>query len=73
MDKPKRYIVPSQTHFISREGASHFNIPQFKTRDEQGEEVIYAAFDGQYYKMQRTIKPHPTPIPYAGSDEQKAR
>jgi len=69
MDKPRRYIVPSSTHFISREGASHFNIPQFKTRDEEGEEVIYAAYEGQYYKMQRTIKPFPTPIPYGGSDE----
>jgi len=69
MDKPKRYIVPSSTHFISREGASHFKIPLFDTRDAEGEPVRYAAFEGQYYKMQRTIKPFPTPIPYGGSDE----
>ena len=73
MDKPLRYIVPSQTHFFSKEGARHFNVPTFKTRTEDGEPVKYVAFEGQYYKMQRTIKPHPTPIPYAGSDEQKER
>jgi hypothetical protein len=69
MDKPPRIIKPSSTHFISKEGARHFGIPVFKTRDEEGEQVIYAAFEGQYYKMQRTIKPFPSPIPYSGSDE----
>ena len=62
-----RVIVPSATHFISTEGAKHYCIPTFTTRDSDGEPITYAAYDGQYYRMQKTIKPYPEPIKWAES------
>ena len=60
----ERTVKPSETHFISKEGARYYCIPTFKTRDDEGKPVTYAAYNGGYYKMQRTITPFPEPIPF---------
>jgi len=57
-------ITPSSTHFISLEGADYYKIPKHKTRDLKGKPVEYAAFQGSYYEMRRTIKPFSKPIPF---------
>ena len=59
-----RTIKTSKTHFISIEGAKHYKIPVFDTKDENGEPVTYAAYKGQYYVMQRTITPYPEPLEF---------
>ena len=59
-----RTITPSKTHFISIEGARHYKIPTFDTRDENGDPVTYAAYKGQYYAMKITITPYPEPIEF---------
>lgn len=62
-----RTVAPSKTHFVSIEGAKHYKIPTFKTKDEEGKDIELAAYRGQYYKMQRTITPFPEPIEFAVS------
>lgn len=62
-----RVIDPSKTHFVSEEGAKHYKIPTFNTKDKDGEPVTYAAYQGEYYKLQRTITPFPEPIEFSVS------
>lgn len=57
-------VQPSETHFMSIEGVKHYCIPKFDTHDEDGEPVTYAAFEGKYYRMQKTITPYPEPMEY---------
>ena len=57
-----RTIKTSKTHFISIEGAKHYKIPTFDTKDENGDTITCAAYKGQYYVMKTTITPYPEPI-----------
>ena len=62
-----RVIVTNPTHFISLEGAKHYCIPTFTTKDCNDKDIEVAAYEGQYYLMQKTIKPYPEPIKWAES------
>ena len=65
--KERHGIEVSETHFLSKEGVKHYNIPTYWVNDGQGGHIGVAKFRGNHYLMQPTGSPYPEPIPYAES------
>jgi len=60
-------IKVSKSHFISKEGARHFDIPTYWVDNGKGGHIGIAKYDGSFYLIQPTVSPHREPIPYSHS------
>jgi len=60
-------IKVSTSHFISREGAKHHNMPTYWVSNGKGSHIQVIRYENEYYLTQPTASDYRYPIPYAES------
>ena len=66
-------IAISDTHFISREGAKHHDMPTYWYADNGEKSIQVVRYEGEYFLTQPTKSNYGKPIPYAvsGRDDEQ--
>jgi len=60
-------IAISHTHFISREGAKHHDMPSYWVSDGSGVHIQVVKYEKEYFLTQTTMSDYGHPIPYSQS------